>query len=158
MKAVYVVVCAVLFAALQAPCVQANEIQEYRSEADLYYQQENFKKAYKAYYKLAKTGDHYSQHLVSTMYANGEGKKVNLTKAYAWSVLAAEGGQEQMVNYSEELLQRTNDKSKSLESASRLKKKYGKQALEAKAKQRGRDELYIAGSDCTGSRLPCKKR
>ena len=92
------------------------------------------------------------------MYANGEGKKVNLTKAYAWSVLAVEGGQEQMVNYSEEALQRTNAKNKALGSASKLKKKYGKQALEANAKQRGRDELYIGGSDCTGSRLPCKKR
>ena len=49
MKAMYVVACAVLFAALQAPFVQANEIQEYRNKADLYYQQENFKKAYKAY-------------------------------------------------------------------------------------------------------------
>ena len=158
MKFLYVVACAVFFAALQAPCVLANEMQEYRSEADQFYQQGNFKKAYKAYYKLAKTGDHYSQHLVSEMYAKGEGKKVNLTKAYAWSVLAAEGGQEEYVSYSDELLQRTNDKTKALGSAGKLKKKYGKQALETKAERRGRDELYIAGSNCTGSRMPCKKR
>ena len=92
------------------------------------------------------------------MYANGEGKTVDLTKAYAWSVLAAEGGDERLANNSEELLQRTNDKNKALKSAEKLKKKYGKQVLEAKAERRGRDELYISGSNCTGSRLPCKKR
>ena len=158
MKILYIVVCAVLFAAIQAPCVLAKEMQEYRSEADQYYQQGNFKKAYKSYYKLAKTGDHYSQHQVSEMYANGEGKTVDLTKAYAWSVLAAEGGDERLANNSEELLQRTNDKNKALKSAEKLKKKYGKQVLEAKAERRGLDELYVAGSNCTGSRMPCKKR
>ena len=158
MKTLYIVVCAVLFAAIQAPCVLAKELQEYRSEADQYYQQGNFKKAYKSYYKLAKTGDHYSQHLVSEMYANGEGKTVDLTKAYAWSVLAAEGGDERLADNSEELLKRANDKNKALKSAEKLKKKYGKQVLEAKAERRGRDELYVAGSNCTGSRLPCKKR
>jgi TPR repeat protein len=158
MKLVFVVACTVLFAALQAPCVLADEMQEYRSAADQYYQQENFKKAYKAYYKLAKTGDHYSQHLVSEMYANGEGKKADLTKAYAWSVLAAEGGDEQLLINSEDLLQATNDINKALKSADKLKKKYGKQALEAKAERKSRDELYIAGSNCTGSRIGCKKR
>ena len=158
MKILYIVVCAVLFAAIQAPCVLAKEMQEYRSEADQYYQHGNFKKAYKSYYKLAKTGDHYSQHQVSEMYANGEGKTVDLTKAYAWSVLAAEGGDERLANNSEELLQRTNDKNKALKSAEKLKKKYGKQVLEAKAERRGLDEHYTSGNDCTGSRLPCRKR
>ena len=133
-------------------------MQEFRTEADQYYQQGNFKKAYKAYYKLAKTGDHYSQHLVSNMYANGEGKRVDLKKAYAWSVLAAEGGQEQWLTISDELLQRTKDQTKALDSARKLKEKYGKQALLAKSEKKGRDELYMLGSDCTGSRLPCKKR
>ena len=44
MKLVFVVACTVLFAALQAPCVLADEMQEYRSTADQYYQQGNFKK------------------------------------------------------------------------------------------------------------------
>ena len=157
MKCIYVAVFAVLFAALQAPCVLAVELQEYRSEADQYYQQGNFKKAYKTYFKLAKTGDNYSQHQVSIMYANGEGKKIDLTKAYAWSALAAESGQEQWVNYSAELLQRTEDKNKSLKSASKLKKKYGQEALKNKTERRGRDELFITGSKCTGTRMSCRK-
>jgi hypothetical protein len=73
-------------------------------------------------------------------------------------VLAAEGGDEQLLINSEDLLQATNDKNKALKSADKLKKKYGKQAIEAKAERKSRDELYIAGSNCTGSRIGCKKR
>jgi TPR repeat protein len=142
---------------LQAPCALAATLQDYRSEADQYYQQGNFRKAYKAYLKLAKTGDNYSQHLVSTMYANGEGKSENLTKAYAWSTLAAESGQDQWVNYSDELLQRINDKDKALNSANKLKKKYGQEALKNKAERKTRDELYEAGSKCTGSKMGCRR-
>jgi TPR repeat protein len=157
MKPICIALFTLLFAALQAPCVLAGALQEYRSEADQYYEQGNFKKAYKAYLKLAKTGDNYSQHLVSVMYANGEGKSANLTKAYAWSTLAAESGQLQWVNYSDELLQRTNDKDKALNSASKLQKKYGQEALKIKAERKGRDELYEAGSKCTGSKMGCRR-
>jgi TPR repeat protein len=157
MKSVCIALFAVIFTALQAPCVLAGALQEYRSEADQYYQQGNFKKAYKAYLKLAKTGDNYSQHLVSKMYANGEGKSANLTKAYAWSTLAAESGQEQWINYSDELLQRINDKDKALNSAGKLKKKYGQEALKNKSERRGREELYEAGSTCTGTKIACRR-
>ena len=88
MKSIYIALFAVLFTALVAPCVLAGVSQEYQSEADQYYQQGNFKKAYKAYLKLAKTDDNYSQHWVSIMYANGEGKSANLTKAYLDHCLA----------------------------------------------------------------------
>jgi hypothetical protein len=80
MKFVYLAVFVVLFSVVQAPCVLAAQLQESRSEADQYYQQGNFKKAYKGYFKLAKTGDNYSQHRVSEMYANGEGKKLTWPK------------------------------------------------------------------------------
>ena len=157
MKSICIALLAVLFTALLAPCVLAGTVQDYRSEADQYYQQGNFKKAYKAYLKLAKTGDNYSQHLVSKMFANGEGKSENLTKAYAWSTLAAESGQEQWVIYSDELLQRTNDKDKALTSANKLKKKYGQDALKEKAERKTRQELYEAGSKCTGSKMGCRR-
>jgi TPR repeat protein len=157
MKSICIALLAVIFTALQAPCALAATLQDYRSEADQYYQQGNFKKAYKAYLKLAKTGDNYSQHLVSTMYANGEGKSENLTKAYAWSTLAAESGQDQWVNYSDELLQRINDKDKALNSANKLKKKYDQKALKNKAERRTRDELYEAGSKCTGTKMACRR-
>ena len=157
MKSICIALLAVIFTALQAPCALAATLQDYRSEADQYYQQGNFRKAYKAYLKLAKTGDNYSQHLVSTMYANGEGKSENLTKAYAWSTLAAESGQDQWVNYSDELLQRINDKDKALNSANKLKKKYGQEALKNKAERKTREDLYEAGSKCTGSKMGCRR-
>jgi len=157
MKSIYVAVFAVLFAALQAPFVLAGTLQEYRNVADEYYQEGNFHQAYKVYFKLAKTGDYYSQHWVSKMYANGEGKKVNLTKAYAWSALAAEGGEERWVSYSDELLARNKNKDKALNSANKLKKKYGQEALKNKPERRGRDDLFITGSDCTGTRISCRK-
>jgi TPR repeat protein len=158
MKYIYLAVFAVLFTAFQAPCVLAVELQEYRSEADQNYQQGNFKKAYKGYFKLAKTGDFYSQHRVSEMYANGEGKKTDLTKAYAWSALAAESGQEEWVNYSDVLLQRNEDKVKARKNAHKLRKKYGQEALKNKAEQKGRNQLQVLGSKCTGTRQPCRKR
>ena len=157
MKAIYIAVFAILFVALQAPCVLASQLQESRSEADQYYQQGDFKKAYKGYYKLAKTGDNYSQHRVSEIYANGEGKKIDLTKAYAWSALAAESGQEEWVSYSDELLQRTKDKDKALKYAGKLNKKYGQEAIKNKTERRRRDDIFNVGTNCTGSRMSCKK-
>jgi TPR repeat protein len=157
MKFVYLAVFVVLFSVVQAPCVLAAQLQESRSEADQYYQQGNFKKAYKGYFKLAKTGDNYSQHRVSEMYANGEGKKVDLTKAYAWSALAAESGQDEWVSYSDELLQRTKDKDKALKNASKLKKKYGQETLKNKPERRGRDDIFNTGTKCTGTRMSCRK-
>jgi hypothetical protein len=66
--------------------------------------------------------------------------KVDLTKAYAWSALAAEGGEEHFVNESNELLQRTSDQSRALNSAGRLKKKFVVEALKSKADRKGRGD------------------
>ncbi len=65
----------------QSSALLASDDPEYRSEADQYYQERNFTKAYKIYYKLAKKGDHHSQGQVSKMYAKGEYKKVDPTEA-----------------------------------------------------------------------------
>ena len=157
MKSVLILACLTLFAVLQAPEAFAKEIQEYRTEADQHYLERNFKKAYKIYYKLAKSGDHYSQDRVSYMYANGEGKTVDLTEAYAWSVLAAEAGEENWVNSSDELLLRANDKPEAQERAVKLKKKYGKDTLRRKAaKQAQRDRMKRSGA-CTGSHMACAR-
>jgi TPR repeat protein len=157
MKFVFIAACLILLVAVQAPVAYAKEVQEYRTEADQYYLESNFKKAYKIYYKLAKTGDHYSQDRVSYMYANGEGKSVDLTEAYAWSVLAAEGGKEDWLSSSDELLLLTDDKPGAQERADKLKSKYGKDVLRMKAaKQAQRDNLKKSGV-CTGTRLGCAR-
>lgn len=157
MKSVFIAACLMLLAALQAPVALAKGVQEYRTEADQYYLESNFKKAYKIYYKLAKAGDHYSQDRVSFMYANGEWKKVDLTEAYAWSVLAAEGGNEKLVNSSDELLLRTEDKPEAQERAEKLRKKYGKDALRMKAVRQAQRENQKRSGACTGSHMACSR-
>lgn len=155
MRFVFATVCILLFAAFHAPAVMAKTVQEDQARADQYYQQGNFKKAHKAYLKLAKTGDHYSQDRVAFMYANSEGKSADLTDAYAWSVLAAEGGEEHLLSDSDLLLQRIDNPAKAQKSATRLKKKYGKQALEKKAEMLARRARQRNSGSCTGTRLAC---
>ncbi len=158
MKTVLIASCLMLLAAVQAPeafAKETQETQEYRAEADQYYLEKDFKKAYKIYYKLAKTGDHYSQDQVSNMYVNGEGKSIDLTVAYAWSVLAAESGEGEMVDKSDLLLEQTSDKALAEKKAAKLKKKYGKVALNERAKKLERIRLNNEMGGCTGSRIGC---
>ena len=157
MKSVLIVMCAMLITALQSPVVLASEIQEYRAEAAQYYEENNYKKAYKIYFKLAKKGDHYSQDRVSQMYAKGEGQTVDLTEAYAWSVLAAESGQEKLVSSSDELLSLTNDKTQAQKRAEKLKNRYGKVALNRRALKQAERDSYRRSGACTGSSLGCAR-
>ncbi len=157
MKIVYLTVCLILIAAAQAPDSLASEMKTQGTKADQYYRQGKFKNAYKAYFKLAKTGDHHSQHQVAKMYTNGEGRTIDLKKAYAWSVLAAESGEDEIVASSDALLQRISDKDKALSSATKLKSKYGKEALKIKAdKIAKRAEGGRPGRCITGSRMGCR--
>jgi hypothetical protein len=155
MKIVLVVVSLMLFSALQAPVVLAKETKDYRLEADQLYLENDFKKAYKIYYKLAKKGDHHSQGQVSQMYANGEGKEIDLTEAYAWSVLAAEGGADGILEKSESLLEQVDDKTLAENKAAKLKQKYGDAALTARKEKYERMKLDHKGGGCTGRRLGC---
>ena len=155
MKTVLIASCLMLLAVVQVPEAFAKETQEYLAEADQYYLEKNYKQAYKIYYKLAKTGDHYSQDQVSTMYVKGEGKSIDLNEAYAWSVLAAESGEDEMVDKSDLLLQQTSDKARAEKKAAKLKKKYGKVALGERAKKLERIKLNNTMGGCTGSRIGC---
>ena len=155
MKFSTVLAFAALFFVLSSPTLLAKSNEEYRSEADQYYSEQNFKKAYKIYFKLAKMGDHYSQGQLANMLVNGEGKEVDLEKAYGWSTLAAEGGDEMLSQQSDELLEQISDKAKAEQTAARLMKKYGQDALEEKARKReNRLRAHEIGG-CTGSKLGC---
>ncbi len=147
MKIGFATVFLMVLITLQAPVLLAGDSSELRAEADQYYLERNFKKAYKIYFKLAKTGDHHSQGRVSQMFVNGEGKSVDLTEAYAWSVLAEEGGKVGLTQSSDVLLQRTSDQSVAQKKALKLKKKYGQQALNEKALKRAQaDAARRSGS------------
>ena len=158
MKFMFVVACTALFSMLQAPALLAagiDQLELKRYEAEKYYTANDFKKAYKMYYKLAKAGDHYSQDRVSQMYATGEGKTADLAEAYAWSVLAAESGSKDSRNYSDTLLEQNSDKAGAEKRATKLMKKYGDAALEKKAANRARRDKGKSSGTCTGSRLGC---
>ena len=158
MKINVVLTCVAVLLALCSSALSAKEIPEYRSEADHYYAEHNYKKAYKIYYKLAKMGDHRSQDQVAVMLSRGEGKDVNLEEAYAWSVLAAEGGDDALTIPNEELFLQASDKDKAENKASRLMKKYGRDALLEKAeKKEARRRSHEMGG-CTGSRTGCSGR
>jgi len=156
MRSILFAASVLLFAAVQSSNIFAKELKEYQAEADQYYAQGNYKKAFKGYFKLAKIGDHYSQYWVANMYANGEGKRADLEYAYAWSTLAAESGREKLVRHSEELLERNTDKQAALKKAGKLKRKYGKQALEDRADLIAKREAGRRFGSCTGSRLTCQ--
>jgi TPR repeat protein len=160
MRFVIVAAFAACFAMSQSSFLLAAQIEELefkRSEAEKFYTQNDYKKAYKMYYKLAKTGDHYSQDRVSQMYVKGEGQSVDLTKAYAWSVLAAESGSRDLLDQSAALLEKNSDKTAAEKSATKLMKKYGEVALEKKAANRARTEKGQSTGSCTGSRLGCRR-
>ena len=158
MKPGILITCAILFFALSPSTLLAKDTEEYRGEADQYYVERNYKKAYKIYFKLAKTGDHHSQDQLAVMYARGEGKEVDFGEAYAWSILAAEGGDEMLSMQSEELLLQASDKAKAEKRAAKLMKKYGEDALLEKAeKQEARRRSHEMGG-CTGSKTGCSGR
>lgn len=79
-------------------------------------------------------------------------KKTDLADAYAWAVLAAEDGDEELVAKRDELLQQASDKTKAQKEAAKLKEKYGKIALEKKA---AKLEEMTGGGACTNSRIGC---
>lgn len=155
MAAVFVLLASLLQAgAVSAAMVPANEIPLHRSIADKYYKRGDYKKAYSKYLKLARSGDAESQYKIATMTANGQGRNTNLTEAYAWSVLAAERGHEKAAETSKKLLQQVENKEKAQRKAAKLRKKYGKLALEKQEeKNRGREDN--GRRRCTGWRLGC---
>jgi TPR repeat protein len=151
-------VCALVLFAVNGDVAFAKTTQETRLDADQYYEQKNFNKAYKYYYKLAKKGDHHSQHQLAMMYANGEGKKTDLNEAYAWSVLAAEGAEEKWQKNSDMLLEKVTSKSRAEEEAAKLKRNYGELALEEKQRKAEKRKSKGSVASCTGSRIACKRR
>jgi hypothetical protein len=70
-------------------------------------------------------------------------------------VLAAEGGDDILTIQSEELLQQADDKARAENQASRLMKKYGRDALMEKAEAQEARRLSRQMGGCTGSKRGC---
>ena len=146
----------ILIFGLQAPVVLAADWKEDQAQADQYYEAGEYKKAFKMYYRLAKMGVSHSQDRVSHMYENGQGKKVNLEDAYAWSVLAAQRGAEDKENRRDNLLQKAKNKKSAEKKANKLMRKYGREALQRKAESKARLKHNTKSGGCTGSKLGCR--
>lgn len=155
MKNKSAIIFAALLSALLTTAAYAGKLDEVRGEADQYYTSQEYNKAYKVYFKLARIGDHYAQDRIATMYAEGHGKRVDLQKAYAWEALAAEGGDQSFVQKSKQYLEQAHDKAAAEKEVEKLKKKYGKVALEKKAQRRETRKASHAMGGCTGRRLGC---
>jgi hypothetical protein len=94
--------------------------------------------------------------MVSQMYANGEGTKLDLVEAYAWSVLAAERGSTEITGRRDSLLQQVSDKNAAEKRAEKLLSKYGREALQRKADSKAQLKHNTKSGGCTGSKLGCR--
>jgi TPR repeat protein len=160
MKFTLIAVIVMLLAVTQSPAVLANEAKQMRAKAEQYYADQDYKKALKTYRKLAQFGDRYSQRRVAHMYAEGQGKAVDLEESYAWAALAAEGNEAELAQLNETLLPQIEKPAKAEKKAARLIKKYGKEAQAeriARHNKTKRGRVVDEGS-CTGSKLACPRR
>ena len=155
MKIIVTIVFAILISILQSPVVLA-DWKDDQAKADQYYEAGDYNKAFKAYFKLAKMGVSHSQDRVSTMYANGDGKKMDLTEAYAWSVLAAQRGAKDMAAKRDSLLEQNSNKKAAEKRASKLMSKYGRGALQKRADSKAKLKHNTKSGGCTGSKLGCR--
>lgn len=156
MKIFVTVICALLIFSLQAPVALAATWQENQAIADQLYDEGNYKKAFKMYVKLGKMGVSHSQDMVSKMYESGEGTKVNLNDAYAWSVLAAQRAASERVNRRDTLLEQSNDRKAAKKKADKLMSKYGREALQKRADSKAKLKHNTKSGGCTGSKLGCR--
>ena len=129
---------------------------EDQARADQLYEAGDFKKAFKMYVKLGKIGVSHSQDRVSKMYEKGEGTKMSLTEAYAWSVLAAQRGAAEKVDRRDSLLEQNSDKAQAEKKAKKLLSKYGREALQRKADSKASLKHNTKSGGCTGSKLGCR--
>lgn len=156
MKTVVIIVCSILFFTLQSPVAVAATWKENQAKADKLYEAGEFNKAFKMYVKLGKIGVSHSQDRVSKMYESGEGTKVNLTEAYAWSVLAAQRGATEKVSRRDSLLEESTDRKAAEKKAKKLLSKYGRVALQKKADSKAKLKHNTKSGGCTGSKLGCR--
>lgn len=156
MKIALLIISCIFFFALQAPVASAATWKEDQAKADQLYEAGEFGKAFKMYVKLGKMGVSHSQDRVSQMYERGEGTKVNLNEAYAWSVLAAQRGAKSKVSRRDNLLEQSTDRKKAEKKADKLMSKYGRAALQKKADSKAKLKHNTKSGGCTGSKLGCR--
>ncbi|MDX1379557.1 MAG: hypothetical protein R3233_00480 [Xanthomonadales bacterium] len=138
--------------AFSAPAPAADPAYERaQSQADGYYAEGDYRKAYRKYLDLAKVGDSFAQYRVSYMNLYGEGRGKDVVEAFAWSTLAAQNKHPELIQYRDTLWEALDeDTQEDAEiKADKYMNRYGNLALAEKAREKARRRL----SSCTGSRL-----
>lgn len=122
-----------------------------QEQADGYYQEGEYRKAYRKYRDLAKVGDSFAQYRLSTMNLYGRGVSKDPAEAFAWSVLAAQNKHPDLVQYRDLLFQALpeDERDDAEDKAEKYMDRYGNLALAEKARRSARRQL----NSCTGSRL-----
>lgn len=156
MKIIFTIICAMFILALQIPVALAASWKEDQAKTDQLYEAGEYTKAFKKYVKLGKMGVSHSQDRVSKMYENGEGTKVNLNEAYAWSVLAAQRGASEKIARRDNLLEQVSDPKAAEKRADKLLSKYGREALQKRADSKAKLKHNTKSGGCTGSKLGCR--
>lgn len=122
-----------------------------QAQADEFYQEGDYRKAYRKYLDLAKVGDSFAQYRVSYMNLYGEGRSKDVVEAFAWSTLAAQNQHPELVEYRDTLWEALDGTTQqdAEDKADKYMNRYGNLALAEKAREKARRRL----SSCTGSRL-----
>lgn len=134
-------------AAISLPLFANSEYAHEQREADRLYQNGDYDGAYKMYYSLARQGHGFSQYRISYMYLMGQGKKEDLIESVAWSVLAAQGKHDLLVDYMKTVAEIVPDEDH---------KKADKKITQYMLKWGAEEESSSAGGSpngCTGTRL-----
>jgi len=122
---------------------------DYSQERDVagrYYAAGDYKNAHKAYKSLARKGDSFSQYRLSYMYLMGQGKKADIIESVAWSVLAAQDKQQEMVAYMKTVAEMVpqDERKKANKKISYYMRKWGEET---------ESDSYKDDKICTGFRL-----
>ena len=122
-----------------------------QQQADEFYQEGDYRKAYRKYLDLAKVGDSFAQYRVSYMNLYGQGRSKDVVEAFAWSTLAAQNKHPELVEYRDTLWEALDEdiQEDAETKADKYMNRYGNIALAEKAREKARRRL----SSCTGSRL-----
>ena len=142
----------ILCSAVMAKQPNVNDADQRAAErADELYAEEKFSRAYRTYLQLAKKGDPFSQYRVSYMNLHGQGVEQDVAKAFAWAVLAAETGDENLLKYFGEVksLVPKSEQAVAQEEAAEYMQEWGKLALAREAHKKAKR----IRKDCTGSRV-----
>lgn len=129
----------------------ASRYQQAQREADSLYDAGKHDKALKAYLKLAKKGDSFSQYRVSYMHLQGLGDEEDVVEAFAWAYLAAQNRQKELIEYRDAVSGLVPEKHqrKAERRVDYYMRKWGNRAIADDATRGARHELR----SCTGSRL-----